>query len=131
MRSMEERAPAAPAQTAERLRWLDLLPVIVFTLLGIVLVFAVLVGLARSNRAFYRANLETISLSATLAVYLAFGAGIPGALRRLRAPLAFLGRRWPTLRDLGLTLLLLIPWSLGIAIVSAVSALVFNGGRVV
>ena len=42
---MEERAPAAPAQTAERLRWLDLLPVIVFTLLGIVLVFAVLVAI--------------------------------------------------------------------------------------
>jgi uncharacterized protein len=128
---MEGLAPAAPPRAAERLRWLDLLPVIAFTLLGVILVFAVLVGLARSNRAVYRANLETISLSATLAIYLAFGAGIAVALRRLRAPLAFLGLRWPTLRDVSLTILLLIPWYLGIIFVSAASALIFNGGRVV
>jgi hypothetical protein len=128
---MEGLAPAAPPQAVDRLRWLDLLPVIAFTLLGIILVFAVLVGLARSNRAVYRANLETISLSATLAIYLAFGAGIAVALRRLRAPLAFLGFRWPTLRDIGLTIALLIPWYLGIIFVSAASALIFNGGRVV
>jgi len=128
---MEGLAPAAPPQTADRLRWVDLLPVIAFTLLGVLLVFAALVGLARSNRALYRANLETISLSATLAVYLAFGAGIAVALRRLRAPLAFLGLRWPTPRDLFLTLGLLIPWYVGIIIVSAASAVLFNGGRVV
>ena len=128
---MEGLAPAAPPQAADRLRWLDLLPVIAFTLLGVLLVFALLVGLARTNRAFYRANLETISLSATLAIYLAFGAGIAVALRRLRAPLAFLRLRWPTLRDVSLTVLLLVPWYLGIIIVSAASALVFNGGRVV
>ena len=93
--------PAPPPQAADRLRWLDLLPVIAFTVLGIVLVFAVLVGLARGSRGFYRANLGTISLSAALAVYLAFGSGIVVALRRLRAPLAFLGLRWPTPLDLG------------------------------
>ncbi len=128
---MEGLAPAAPPQAADRLRWLDLLPVIAFTLLGVLLVFALLVGLARTNRAFYRANVETISLSATLAIYLAFGAGLAVALRRLRAPLAFLRLRWPTLRDVSLTVLLLVPWYLGIIIVSAASALVFNGGRVV
>jgi uncharacterized protein len=128
---MEGLAPAVPPPAADRLRWVDLLPVVAFTLLGIILVFAVLVGLARSNRAVYRANLETISLSATLAIYLAFGAGIAVALRRLRAPLAFLGLRWPTLRDVSLTILLLIPWYLGIIFVSAASALIFNGGRVV
>ncbi|MDQ6713185.1 MAG: hypothetical protein M3Z28_08350, partial [Candidatus Dormibacteraeota bacterium] len=106
---MEGLAPAAPP-AADRLRWLDLLPVIAFAVLGVILVFAVLVGLARGNRGFYRANLETISLSAALAVYLAFGAGIAVALRRLRAPFALLGLRWPTPFDLGLTLLLLIPW---------------------
>jgi len=67
--------PAPPPQAADRLRWLDLLPVIAFTVLGIVLVFAVLVGLARGSRGFYRANLETISLSAALAVYLASARG--------------------------------------------------------
>jgi membrane protease YdiL (CAAX protease family) len=128
---MEGPAPPAPPQAADRLRWRDLLPVIAFTVLGIILVFAVLVALARSNRAFYRANLETISLSATLVVYLAVGAGLAVALRRLRSPLAFLGLRWPTPLDLGLTLLLLIPWYLGIIIVSAVSAVLFNGGRIV
>jgi len=128
---MEGVAPAAPSQAADRLRWLDLLPVIAFTVLGVILVFAVLVGLARANRAFYRANQETISLSIALAIYLAFGAGIVAALRRLRAPLAFLGLRWPTPLDLGLTLLLLVPWYLGIIIVSTASALLFNGGRVV
>ncbi|HVS07740.1 MAG TPA: type II CAAX endopeptidase family protein [Candidatus Dormibacteraeota bacterium] len=128
---MEGLAPAAPPHAANRLRWLDLLPVIAFTLLGIILVFALLVGLARSNRAFYRANLETISLSATLAIYLAFGAGIAVALRRLPTPLAFLGLRWPTLPDVIATIFLLIPWYLGIIFVSTVSALIFNGGRVV
>ena len=127
---MEGLAPTVPAEAADRLRWVDLLPVIAFTVLGIILVFAVLVGLARTNRAFYRANLETISLGIALAVYLAFGAGIAVALRRLRSPLAFLGLRWPTLSDLGLTLGLLIPWYLGIVIVSAASAVLLNGGRV-
>jgi membrane protease YdiL (CAAX protease family) len=126
---MEGPAPPAPPPAAERLRWLDLLPVIAFTVLGVILVTAALVGLARSNREFFRANLETISLSVTLAVYLAFGAGLAVALRRLRAPLAYLRLRLPTPRDLGLTLLLLIPWYLGIIIVSAASAVLFNGGR--
>ena len=128
---MEGLAPVAPPQTAERLRWLDLVPVIVFTVLGIILVFALLVGLARSNRIFYRANLESISLTATLAIYLAVGAGIAVGLRRLRAPLSFLGLRWPAPRDLGLTLLLLIPWYIGIAVVNALSSAAFNGGRLV
>ena len=128
---MEGVAPAAPPEEADRLRWLDLLPFIAVTVLGIILVFATLIGLARANRAFYRANQGTISLSVALAVYLAFGAGIVAALRRLRAPLRFLGLRWPTPLDLGLTLLLLIPWYLGIIIVSTASALLFNGGRVV
>ena len=128
---MEGGPPAASPQAADRLRWLDLLPVIAITVLGIILLFAVLIGLVRSNRALYRANLETISLSAALAVYLAFGSGLVVALRRLRAPLAFLGLRWPTLIDLGLTVLLLIPWYLGIIIVSASSAALFNGGRVI
>jgi membrane protease YdiL (CAAX protease family) len=121
--------PAAPPLAAERLRWLDLLPVIAFTVLGVILVAAALVVLARSNREFVRANLETISLIITLAIYLAFGAGLAVALRRLRAPLAYLRLRWPTPRDLGLTLLLLIPWYVGIIIVSAASAVIFNGGR--
>ena len=128
---MEGGPPAASPQAADRLRWLHLLPVIAITVLGIILLFAVLIGLVRSNRALYRANLETISLSAALVVYLAFGSGLVVALRRLRAPLAFLGLRWPTLIDLGLTVLLLIPWYLGIIIVSASSAALFNGGRVI
>lgn len=128
---MEGLAPTAPPQAADRLRWLDLLPVIVFTVLGIILVFAVLVGLARSDRSFYRTNLESISLTATLAIYLAVGAGIAVGLRRLRAPLSFLGLRWPTPRDLGLTLALLIPWYIGIAVVTALSSAAFNGGQLV
>ena len=59
--------PAPPPQAADRLRWLDLLPVIAFTVLGIILVFAVLVGLARGTRGFYRANLGTISAGGQLA----------------------------------------------------------------
>src|SRR5438477_578053 len=43
MSSMEGPAPTAPPQAADRLRWLDLLPVIAFTVLGIILVFALLV----------------------------------------------------------------------------------------
>jgi membrane protease YdiL (CAAX protease family) len=128
---MEGLAPAALQQATERLRWFDLVPVIVFTVLGVILVFAVLVGIARSDRSFYRANLESISLTATLAIYLAVGAGIAVALRRLRDPLSFLGLRWPTPGDLGLTLLLLIPWYIGIALVTAVSSAAFNGGQLV
>src|SRR5438270_2987005 len=128
---MEGGAPAAAPKVADQLRWRDLLPVVAFTVLGIVLVFALVVGLARSNRPFYRANLEIVVLMATLAIYLAFGAGIAIGLRRLRAPLAFLGLRWPTPRDLGLTLLLLIPWYLGILVVARLSATALNGGRAV
>ena len=128
---MEGLAPIAPPPAAQRLRWLDLVPVVAFTVLGIILVFAMLVALARLDRGMYRANLQTIVLSATLAVYLALGAGIAVALRRLRAPLVFLGLRWPTPRDLGLTLLLLFPWYLGILLVTTVSAWALNGGRAV
>ena len=123
--------PAPPASTGVQLRWRDLIPVLIFTILGIILVFAVIVGLARGNRGFYSANVETIALSATLALYLAVGAGIAVALRRLPAPLAFLGLRWPTLRDLGLTAALVVPWYIGVAVVTALSSAVLNGGRVV
>lgn len=126
-----DSAAVEPAVSEERLRWLDLLPPVIFTILGVILIFAVLIGMARSNRAFYRANLETISLLSTLGVYLAFGAGIAVALRRLRAPLAFLGLRGPRWLDLGLVLLLLVPWYLGIVAVSILSAYVFNGGHVI
>src|SRR6266571_502498 len=88
MRSME--GPAPPPQAADRLRWLHLLPVIAFTALGIVLVFAVLVGLARGSRGFYRANLETISLSAALAAPICEEVFFRGMLFRLlwtRVPL--------------------------------------------
>lgn len=128
---MEGLAQAASPQAADRLRWLDLLPVIVFTVLGVILVFAVVVGLARGDRAFYRANIETISLTGTFAIYLAVGAGIAVALRRLGGPLSFLGLRWPTPNDVGLTLLLLIPWYIGIAVVTSLSSAAFNGGHLV
>jgi membrane protease YdiL (CAAX protease family) len=128
---MEGVAPAAASPAAERLRWLDLVPVLAFTVLGTILVVALLVALARLDRSFYRANLATIGLSAMLAVYLAFGAGIAVALRRLRAPLALLRLRWPTPADLGLTLLLLVPWYAGIILITTASAWAFNGGRVV
>lgn len=113
------------------LRWLDLLPVLIFAVLGGVLVVAILLGIARTNRAFYRANAETISLLATLAVYLAVGAGIAVALRRLRAPLQYLRLRRPTLGDLGITILLLLPWYIGIYLVSALSGRLFNGGNTI
>lgn len=128
---MEGVAPAAPQPTEAQLRWLDLLPVLVFTVLGVILVFAGVVVLARLGRVFYRANLETIALVATLAIYLAFGTGIAVALRRLGSPLAFLGLRWPTPGDLGLTLALVVPWYIGIAVITALSSAALNGGRVV
>ena len=121
----------APSVVDERLRWMDLLPVLVFALLGILLIFAALLGLARLDRSFYRANLETITLLATLSVYLAVGAGLAVALRRLRAPLVFLRLRWPTARDVGVSLLLFLPWYLGIILVSALSAVIVNGGQTV
>lgn len=102
---------------------------IVFTVLGVGLVLVVLVGIARSNRAFYRANLESISLSATLAIYLAFGAGLAIALRRLRSPMRYLGLRRPTAGEIGFVLLLIVPWYIGYALVAELSALLFNGGH--
>jgi membrane protease YdiL (CAAX protease family) len=123
--------PDAPSQPEARLRWVDLIPVLVFIILGIILIFAAVVALARLDRSFYRANLETIALSATLGIYLAFGAGIAVALRRLRAPLTFLGLHWPTPPDLGRTLVLVIPWYIGIAVVTALSSAALNGGHVV
>lgn len=129
--SSMERPVAAPAGPPDRLRWVDLLPPLVFTVLGFILVFALLLGMARANRAFAHANRETITLLGTLVVYLAFGAGLAVGLRRLRAPLAFLRLRRPTLRDIGLTFLLLVPWYLGVLLVSVLSAIAFNGGHLV
>jgi membrane protease YdiL (CAAX protease family) len=126
----ESLATAQPG-VEQRLRWVDLIPVVAFTVLGVILVFLVLVALARTNRAFIRANTETIALSATLVVYLAFGAGIAVALRRLRSPLQFLGLHWPTPTDVVRTLALLVPWYIGVALVSALSSVVLNGGRLV
>jgi CAAX protease family protein len=123
-----ESTTASPAES-DRLHWLDLLPVVAITVAGIVLVFVALVTLTRIDRGFYRAHLTTIALSAALAVYLAFGAGLGLALRRLRAPLTFLGLKRPTAADLGLVLLVLVPWYLGIVLVSALSAVLLNGGR--
>ncbi|MEA2668807.1 MAG: protease family protein [Chloroflexota bacterium] len=121
----------APPRPEAQLRWLDLLPVLAFLIVGVILVFAGLAALARLDRSFTRANIETIVLSATLVIYLAFGAGIAVALRRFRSPLAFLGLRWPTPRDLGLTLAMVVPWYIGIAVVTALSSAVLNGGRLV
>jgi membrane protease YdiL (CAAX protease family) len=128
---MEGAAAAAAAVVDERLRWRDLIPVLVSAVLGIILVFGLLFALSRLDPGAYRANLETISLLSILAIYLAVAAGLVTALRNLRAPLRFLGMRWPTLRDLGLTLLLLLPWYLGIILVSALSSIVLNGGQVI
>ena len=128
---MERPLATAPTSSPDRLRWVDLLPPLVFTVLGIILIVGLLVGLSRANHAFYRANLGSINLLGTLGVYLSFGAGIALGLRRLRAPLAFLGLRWPTVGDLGLALLLLVPWYLGIVTVSLLSAAAFNGGKII
>ena len=125
---MDSAAEGLPPRPEERLRWLDLIPVLAFTILGIVLVVLLAVTLARLNRSFYRANLGTIGLTAALIVYLAFGAGIAVALRRLHSPLAFLGLHWPTARDLGLTLALIVPWYLGVFAVTTLSAAVLNRG---
>src|SRR5438034_706380 len=46
MSSMEGLAPAAPPQAADRLRWLDLLPVIAFTVLGILLLALLVTAVA-------------------------------------------------------------------------------------
>jgi membrane protease YdiL (CAAX protease family) len=127
---METAALGAPS-TEDRLRWSDLLPVVVFAVLGVVLIVALLIGTARADRSFYRANLETLSLLATLGVYLAVAAGIAIGLRRLRSPISYLRLRWPTARDLGISALLLVPWYVGFVLVSALSALLFNGGRAV
>ena len=122
---------ATQPQADVQLRWRDLVPVLIFTILGTVLVLAAVAALVRLDRSFSVANLETIVLSATLGIYLAFGAGIALALRRLPAPLAFLGLHWPRLSELGLTVALVVPWYIGIAIVTALSSAVLNGGRVV
>jgi membrane protease YdiL (CAAX protease family) len=37
--------------------------------------------------------------------------------------------RWPTLKDVGYTLLLLVPWYVGYIVVGVISAVVLNGGH--
>jgi uncharacterized protein len=126
---VESTATAAPPAESPRLRWLDLVPVLLVTVAGAILVFAFVVALARLSPSIYHANRETIALAATLAIYLGFGAGIALGLRRLSAPLSFLGLYRPTARDFSLTLLLILPWYIGVGLVTAVSAAIFNGGQ--
>src|SRR2546430_17368946 len=83
---VDSAAEGLPPRPEERLRWLDLIPVLAFTILGIVLVVLLAVTLARVNRAFYRANLGTIGLTAALIVYLSLGAGIAGWRRGRHRP---------------------------------------------
>lgn len=128
---MRELATEGIPATGDRLRWRDLVPVLVFIVAGIVLVFTILIGLSRTNRAFYVDNAETIVLLATLAIYLAFAAGLAVALRRMKDALAYLRIRRPTSSDLRLLVVLVIPWYLGITLVSAISAALFNGGHTV
>jgi membrane protease YdiL (CAAX protease family) len=126
---VESAATAAPPADRPRLRWLDLVPVLLVTIAGAILIFGIVVALARLSPTAYHANRETIALLATLAIYLAFGAGISLGLRRLRAPLSYIALFRPTARDFGLTLLLILPWYIGVGMVTAVSSALFNGGQ--
>lgn len=127
---MEQPVPiTARTLPPERLRWFDLLVVVTFTAWAIVLLILALFVFSRWNRPFYRAHIEIISLLATLAAYLTIGAGLVVALRRLRSPGAYLGLRWPTIRQLGYMLLLFVPWYIGLVLVLTLSALIFNGGH--
>src|SRR2546429_8802189 len=89
---VDDVAAVLPPRPEERLRWLDLIPVLAFTILGIVLVVLLAVTPARVKRAFYQAHLGTIGLSAALLGYPPFGAGIAGGLRRAPGPPGVL---WP------------------------------------
>ncbi len=129
---MDMMAAAAAADDrpgGEALRLLDVVPVISLTLAGIILIFVALRALARLNPSFYVSNRETLALSATLAAYLAFAAGLTLALRRFRDPLAMLRLRWPTPRAVVLIVLGLVPWFLSIGFVSIAVAAVLNGGK--
>src|SRR5437870_13200532 len=88
---VDNGAAVLPPRPEERLRWLDLIPVLAFTILGIVLVVLLAVTLARLHRSFYRANLGTIGLTAALLVYPAFRPGLAVVLRRPHRSLALLG----------------------------------------
>src|SRR2546429_6927831 len=78
---VDDVAAVLPPRPEERLRWLDLIPVLAFTILGIVLVVLLAVTLARVEPAFFQANLGTIRLRPALLVHLALW-------RRNRGPLA-------------------------------------------
>src|SRR2546429_2145396 len=77
---VDDVAAVLPPRPEERLRWLDLIPGLAFTILGIVLVVLLAVTLARFNRGFYRGKLGAIGLTAALIVSFAFWAGAAGAL---------------------------------------------------
>src|SRR5438445_390938 len=89
---MENPAAAPPPRPPERLRWLDLVPVLLFTVLGVILVIALVVTLARLSRSFYQANLATIGLTAALGG-LWRGPRQPGGQRRAAGGLHLHGSR--------------------------------------
>src|SRR5437588_6718525 len=78
-------ATAAPPNQARpaggALRLLDVVPVIAVTVAGVFLVVLAVRALARLNPAFTAANRETLALTATLIIYLAFAAGQGEGLR--------------------------------------------------
>ncbi len=125
-------AAATPTENrppGEALRLLDVVPVVAVTLAGVILVVVAVRALARLNPAFTAGNRETIALTATLGIYLAFAAGLGLALRRFRHPLAMLGVRWPTPREAGLVVVGMVPWFISIGLVSVGVAALFNGGQ--
>lgn len=121
-------SPSQKSPTGE-LRLLDLVPVVAVTAAGVVLVVLAVRSLARLNPAFTAANRETLALTATLFIYLSFAAGLALALRRFPHPLAMLGVRRPSPREVVLVVVGMVPWFISIGLVSLGVAAIFNRGQ--
>lgn len=125
-------AAASPAENrpaGESLRLLDVVPVLAITTAGVILVVLAVRALVRLNPAFTASNRETVALTATLGIYLAFAAGLGLALRRFRHPLVMLGVRRPTPREVVLVVVGMVPWFISIGLVSLGVAALFNRGQ--
>ena len=125
-------AAASPTENrpaGEALRLLDAVPVVAVTVAGVFLVVLAVRAMARLNPTFTASNRQTVALTATLGIYLAFAAGLGLALRRFRHPLAMLGVRWPAPREVLLVVVGMVPWFLSIAAVSIGVAAIFNRGQ--
>ena len=113
----------------QELRLADLVLTVGLTLGASAAILAGFAVVVQGLRPLVQPHRQIVVLLVGLGIYLGFGGAIAVTLRRFPHPARMLGLRLPSPNQALLVVLGLVPWFGAEALVAAVSALAFNGGR--